>query len=158
MRKLGLVPDPAAASGGPCLRTAIASSSGKALDAHFGSAKKLMVYDITATSCQFVEIIDFDDTSDESGAHGAAAEDRIGDKVATLKGCQLLLVLAIGGPVAARVVKAGVHPIKLSQPEAIPAVIEKVQTMLADSPPPWLRKLLAPKTERSKSFMDLEDE
>ena len=156
MRKLGLVAD--AELTGPCLRTAIATSSGKALDSHFGSAKKFLVYDISVSSSQLVEVIDFDDTSDESGDHGAAAEDRIGNKVATLKGCQLLLVLAIGGPVAARVVKAGVHPIKLSQPEAIPSVIEKVQTMLAGAPPPWLRKLLAPKTERSKSFMDLEDE
>jgi nitrogen fixation protein NifX len=157
MRKLGLVP-PAEVSDAPRLRVAIASSNGKALDAHFGSAKKFVVYDVSAADSQLVEIIDFSDTSDESGDHGAAAEDRIGSKIGTLKGCQVLLVLAIGGPVAAKVVKAGVHPIKVATAESISSAIEHVQTLMSGSPPPWLRKLLAPKTERSLRFMDLEDE
>lgn len=160
MRKLGLVQS-AAPADGPRLRVAIASSDGRALDSHFGSAKKFVVYDVSADQSVLVEIIDFSDTSDESGDHGAAAEDRIGAKVGTLKGCHVLLVLAIGGPVAAKVVKAGVHPIKVASPESIASAIEHVQTLMRGNPPPWLRKLLMSQAERSERFtqmLDLEDE
>jgi len=157
MRRLSLVPDRSPGPG-PRIRLAIASASGRALDAHFGSAKKFVVYEVSGTDSQFVEVIDFTDTSDESGEHGASADDRIGAKIEALQGCQLLLVLAIGAPVAAKVVKAGIHPIKVATSESVSAVVDKVQSMIAGSPPPWLRKLLAPKTERCLSITDLEDE
>jgi nitrogen fixation protein NifX len=157
MRRLSLVPD-REPSPGPRVRLAIASASGRALDAHFGSAKKFVVYEVSGTDSQFIEMIDFTDSSDESGQHGASADERNSAKIAALKGCQLLLVLAIGAPVAAKVVKAGIHPIKVATSESVSGVIEKVQSMIAGSPPPWLRKLLAPKTERNLSFLDLEDE
>lgn len=157
MRRLSLISD-REMTPGPRIRLAIASASGKALDAHFGSARKFVVYEVSATDSQFVEVIDFSDGSDESGQHGASADDRIHAKIVALEGCQLLLVLAIGGPTAAKVVKAGIHPIKVATSESIAAVVDKVQTMIAGNPPPWLRKLLAPKTERSMSFLDLEDE
>lgn len=157
MRRLSLVSDREPAPG-PRVRLAIASASGKALDAHFGSARKFVVYEVSGTESQFIEVIDFSDASDESGDHGTNADDRISAKIAALQGCQLLLVLAIGGPTAAKVVKAGIHPIKVATSESISAVVEKVQSMIAGSPPPWLRKLLAPKVERSMDFLDLEDE
>ncbi|MET0390012.1 MAG: nitrogen fixation protein NifX [Polyangiales bacterium] len=158
MRRLGLVPDRAPGEGAR-LRVALASAGGRALDAHFGSAKKFVVYDVAADHSRFVEVIDFGDASDESGEHAAAADDRIHAKIAALKGCQLLLVLAIGGPVAAKVVKAGIHPIKIATSEPIAVVLEKLSAMIAgDNQPPWMRKLLAPNTERTLSFLDLEDE
>ena len=35
------------------------------------------------------------------------------------------------------------HPIKIPQPAPIDEVLEKTRAMLAGSPPPWLRKILA---------------
>jgi nitrogen fixation protein NifX len=157
MRRLSLVSDRPTASG-PRIRLAIASTTGRALDAHFGSATKFVVYEVSATDSQFIEVIDFSGASDESGLHSAAQEDRITAKITSLQGCQLLLVLAIGGPVAARVVKAGIHPIKVASAEPIATVTDKMQALIAGNPPPWLRKLLTPNTERSLSLMDLEDE
>ena len=157
MRKLALVPTDAPEAGVAQLRVAIASSCGKALDSHFGSAKKFVVYDVTPTDSRLVEIVDFSDTSDESGQHGEAAENRIAAKIGALAGCQLLLVLAIGGPVAAKVVKAGVHPIKIGTAEPVSSAIEHVQTMMRGTPPPWLRKLLAPKVDRADRFSDFSD-
>ena len=156
MRRLSLVSDRESLLG-PQIRLAIASASGRALDAHFGSAKKFVVYEVSGSESRFIEVIDFGDASDESGAHSAAADDRISAKIGSLAGCQLLLVLAIGGPVAAKVVKAGIHPIKVATAEPISSVLDKVQSMIAGNPPPWLRKLLLPKGQ-SLSFLDLEDE
>jgi nitrogen fixation protein NifX len=158
MRRLGLVPDHEPAPGAR-VRMAIASNSGKALDAHFGSARKFVVYDVSGTDSQFVEVIDFSDASDQSGEHAASADERNDAKIAALTGCQILLVLAIGGPVAAKVVKAGIHPIKVATPEPIAGVIEKMQAMIVGAAqPPWLRKLLVPQAQRSLSLLDLEDE
>ena len=55
----------------------------------------------------------------------------------------MLFCLAIGGPAAAKVVSARIHPIKTPQPAPIPEVLERTRAMLAGSPPPWLRKVLA---------------
>jgi len=158
--RLGLVPDVdvdgIAAASGPRLRVAIATQDGKSMNAHFGSARRFAVYDVTPAEHNLVEVVSFGDTSDESGDHNAEA-DRIGPKVAALAGCNLLFVLAIGAPVAARVVKARIHPIKLSEPEPIEQVIDKVRSMMTSNPPPWLRKALAASQPRPASFLDEED-
>lgn len=125
------------------VRIAIATQDMKSLNAHFGSARKLAIYDVTPDAFSFVEVVGFDDVSDEGGAHKDDGDDRITPKVDALKGVNLLFVRAIGGPAAARVVRAKIHPIKIADPQPIDDVISRVQTMLKGSPPPWLRKVLA---------------
>lgn len=125
------------------VRVAIATRDMKGLNAHFGSAPKFAVYDVTRDGWSFVEALAFDDNSDESGAHKSEGEDRIAPKVDALTGCHLLFCLAIGGPSAAKVVSARIHPIKVPQAAAIEEVLEKTRTMLNGAPPPWLRKVLA---------------
>ena len=125
------------------VRVAIATRDMKSLNAHFGSAPRFAIYDVTAADWELVEAVAFDDRTDESGAHRNEGEDRIAPKVAALAGVHLLFCLAIGGPSAAKVVAAGMHPIKTPQPAPIPEVLERTRTMLAGSPPPWLRKALA---------------
>jgi nitrogen fixation protein NifX len=124
------------------VRVAIATRDMKGLNAHFGSAPRFALYDVTREGWDFVEAVAFDDNSDESGAHRTEGEDRIGPKVDALAGCHLLFCLAIGGPAAAKVVAARIHPIKTPQPAPITEVLERTRAMLAGSPPPWLRKVL----------------
>ncbi|WP_068114918.1 nitrogen fixation protein NifX [Tropicimonas marinistellae] len=133
------------------LRVAIATNDLENLNAHFGSAKKFAIYDVTSNSASFVEAVAFDDVTAQSGKHDDI-DDKITPKVDALEGCALLFALAIGGPSAAKVVKAGVHPIKRKAPEPISAVLEQVQTMLQGTPPPFLRKILG--RDEKPSFMD----
>ncbi|SON53846.1 nitrogen fixation protein NifX [Hartmannibacter diazotrophicus] len=125
------------------VRVAIATRDMKGLNAHFGSASRFAVYDVTKEGWTFVEALAFDDISDESGAHKTDGDDRIAPKVEALKGCHLLFCLAIGGPSAAKVVSAKIHPIKVPQPSTIEEALERTRTMLNGAPPPWLRKVLA---------------
>jgi nitrogen fixation protein NifX len=141
--------------GGPRLRIAIATQDMKSLNAHFGSARRFAIWEVSPNEAQFIEAVGFDDVSDETGAHQTEGDDRIGPKVEALAGCNLLFVLAIGGPAAAKVVRAHIHPVKLQAPETIPAVIERVQAMLVGNPPPWLRKAMGMK--RAMDFLDEED-
>jgi nitrogen fixation protein NifX len=139
---------------GPRLRIAIATQDLKNLNAHFGSARRFAVYDVTPADHRFIEAVSFGDTSDESGSHKKDGDDRIGPKVEALNGCHLLFVLAIGGPAAAKVVSAHIHPVKLQKPEPIEDIISRVQAMMAGNPPPWLRKVMGAHTARSMDFLD----
>lgn len=143
VRHLRLIEEPEAAQApAAALRIAIATQDMKNLDAHFGSARKFAIYDVTVSTSQFVSAVAFDDVSDEGGKHKDDGDDRITPKVEALAGVNLLFVRAIGGPAAAKVVRARIHPIKIADPQPIDVVIGRVQTMLKGSPPPWLRKVL----------------
>jgi nitrogen fixation protein NifX len=142
------------ADAGPKLRIAIASRDGHSLNAHFGSAEKFLVYDVTSRSHEFVRAIEMNNVSDESGDHKAESEDKNAKKITALAGCNIVFVLAIGGPVATKVIQAGIHPIKISDPEPIESVLSKVKGFLTADPPPWLRKVLASTQSRSMKFLD----
>lgn len=133
----------AAAPPAGSLRVAIATQDMKNLNAHFGSARRLAIYDVTPADWIFVETVSFDDVSDQSGSHRTDGDDKIAVKVEGLAGCHLLFCLAIGGPSAAKVVASGVHPVKMPAAQPIETVLERTRDMLAGSPPPWLRKVLA---------------
>jgi nitrogen fixation protein NifX len=142
------------ADAGPRLRIAIASRDGHSLNAHFGSAEKFLVYDVTPRSHGLVRVIEMSNVSDESGDHKAESEDKNAKKIAALAGCNIVFVLAIGGPVATKVIQAGIHPIKISDPEPVDSVLSKVKGFLTADPPPWLRKVLASTQSRSMKFLD----
>lgn len=144
-RRLRLVDSESATTlptAGPAIRVALATQDMKGLNAHFGSARKFAVYDVGLEGWTFVETVAFDNVSDEGGKHQSDGDDKITPKVDALKGCHLLFCLAIGGPSAAKVVSARIHPIKIPQAQPIEAVLERTREMLAGSPPPWLRKIL----------------
>jgi len=141
------------------MKVAFATQDLKTVDAHFAGARNLAIYDISAEDHRFVEAVQFASVSrqdgvhdsgpgtgepgaDGHGGHGEPGDDRVAPRVAAIQGCALLFVAAIGGPAAAQVVKARVHPIKVPQPEPIETLINRVQTMLQGTPPPWLRKVL----------------
>jgi len=136
------------------LRIAFATTDKHRVDAHFGSAPAIMIYEVGTQAYRFLEAIEFDVVSEENGEHGSESEDRIGAKVAAISGCAMLFVHAIGGGAAARVVNGRVYPIKVAVPEAITSIIERVQTMLRGTPPPWLRKLMSKKTSSDFDFAE----
>ena len=154
-QRLQLV-EPTEPAAGPRLRIAIATQDLKSLNAHFGSARRFAIYDVTPTDQRFIEAVSFGEISNESGSHVKEGDDKIGPKVEALTGCHLLFVLAIGGPAAARVVSAHIHPVKLTKPETIESIIARVQTMMNGNPPPWLRKVMGAQTARSMDFLDEE--
>lgn len=157
VRKLSVVEShDTGAEAGPRLRVAVCTQDTKSVNAHFGSAKQLAVYEVTPESSRFLEAFCFEDTTGESGDHDAGA-DKLSAKVAALLGCNIVFCLAIGASAAQKVVNAKIHPIKLGQVEPIDQVLLKVQNMMTGEAPPWMRKVLAANTERSMNFLDEED-
>jgi nitrogen fixation protein NifX len=116
----------------------------KRVDAHFGWAKNIAIYDVSSDDSHFVESIVFDGDLQEDGN-----EDKLAPKLEAIKDCAILYVAAIGGSGAARVVPNNIHPIKVQHPEAIDEIMVKLQAVLKGTPPPWLRKALMKDQERN---------
>jgi nitrogen fixation protein NifX len=129
------------------MKIAFATQDLVRVDAHFGWARNLMVYDLTPEGHTFVETFTFGGDLQEDGD-----EDKLGPKIEAIKDCALLYVAAIGGSAAARIVVNKIHPVKLKDPEPILEVLEKMRVVLNGTPPPWLRKALLKGQERQFDF------
>ena len=133
------------------MKIAFATQDKERVDAHFGWAKSIVVYDVTPQSTRFVQSFEFGDKLEEDGD-----EDKLAPKLEAIKDVAILYVAAIGGSGAARVVAMKIHPIKVPSPESISEILAKFQVLLQGTPPPWLRKALAKDGERSFEFEDEE--
>jgi len=131
------------------VKIAFATQDKQRVDAHFGWAKHLAIYDVTPTRIEFVETFHFGEDLAEDGN-----EDKLAPKLDAIKDCAILYVAAIGGSGAARVVAQKIHPIKVPQPEAILDILDKLQAVLKGTPPPWLRKALLKDAGAVASFED----
>ena len=133
------------------VKVALATHDMATVNAHFAGARTLAIYDVTPYGWSLVEAVQFDEATAEDGS--GHEDDRVGPRLAALEGCALLFVKAIGGPAAARVVNARVHPIKVQEDEPLDRVLERVRGMLDGTPPPWLRKAMGAAGGRP-SFLD----
>jgi len=131
------------------MRVAFSTQDLQRVDAHFGWAKNIAIYDVRPEGYDFVETITFDGELQEDGN-----EDKLAPKLDAIKDCAILYVAAIGGSGAARVVAMKIHPIKVAQPEPILDILDKLQDVLKGTPPPWLRKALLKDQVRDNQFED----
>jgi nitrogen fixation protein NifX len=134
------------------MKVAFCTQDLQRVDAHFGWAKNIAVYDVRPDGYDFVRTFTFDGDLQEDGN-----EDKLSPKLAAIGDCAILYVAAIGGSAAARVVASRIHPIKVPQPEVILDLLDKMQTVLQGTPPPWLRKALIKDQARPFDFAE-EDE
>lgn len=116
------------------VRVALASDKGDLLSGHFGSCLRFLVYQVSPDE---VRLVDIRDTMDAE-----FAEDKNLWRARLIGDCQVCYVVSIGGPAAAKVIRADIYPIKV--PEGGPAldVIKPFQIAMRDAPPPWLAKVL----------------
>jgi nitrogen fixation protein NifX len=116
------------------IRVAIASNHGEALDGHFGSCERFLIYQVSPVAP--VKLIAVRGALDAD-----REEDRNAARAALVADCQILYLQSIGGPAAAKVVRAGVHPIKQPRGGAAREVLARLQEHLV-SPPPWLARVM----------------
>ncbi len=126
------------------IRVACASNKGEKLDGHFGSCQRFLIYQLTQDEMRLVDIR----AVDEAQAEG----DKNAYRASLIDDCQLLFIASIGGPAAAKVVRAGVHPIK--KPDAGDARDElaALQSRIGPKAPPWLAKVLGQSPEERIRF------
>ncbi|MDE2440688.1 MAG: dinitrogenase iron-molybdenum cofactor biosynthesis protein [Betaproteobacteria bacterium] len=115
------------------IRVAVAANRGENLDGHFGSCDRFLIYQVGQ---QAIKLIDVRSTAEADGA-----EDKNAARSALINDCQIVYIQSIGGPAAAKVVRAGVHPVK--KPTGGPAreALAELQGRLS-CPPPWLAQIM----------------
>jgi nitrogen fixation protein NifX len=123
---------------------AVASNNGEQLNGHFGSCIRFLVYQITSDSCELVDI--------RSAIEADLSDDRNAFRTQLIKDCQVLYVQSIGGPAAAKVVRAGIYPIKNIDGGEAREVLARLQQVMENSPPPWLSKILGVRAEDRVRF------
>ena len=122
------------------VRVAIASDKGDTLSGHFGSCLRFLVYQVSPSE---IRLVDIRDTMDAE-----FAPDKNLWRAQLIGDCHVCYVVSIGGPAAAKVIRADIYPIKV--PDGGPAleIIAQFQQAMANSPPPWLLKILGVAAEK----------
>jgi nitrogen fixation protein NifX len=117
------------------VRVAFASNDGEDLNGHFGSAERYLVYQVSASEIRLVAV--------RSAALADRSEDKNTYRVGLVSDCRILYVVHVGGPAAAKVIKADIHLIQVPEGGKAREILQKLQQVIASSPPPWLKKALA---------------
>lgn len=116
------------------IRVAVASNSADNLDGHFGSCLRYLIYQVSAEEIRLVDI--------RSALEADFADDKNGFRVDLIKDCQVMYVVSIGGPAAAKVNRADIWPMKKTEGGKATDVLAEVQNAMRTTPPPWLAKIL----------------
>ena len=125
------------------MKVAFTPSDNLHVNAHFGWAKNIDLYEVSPSGFSFVSTLDFGGDLKEDGN-----EDKLVPKIEALKGCTLLYVSAIGGSAAARLINRNVTPIKArTDQDKIDDILNELVKTLKGNPPPWLRKVLRQDSE-----------
>ena len=130
------------------IRVACASNSGEALDGHFGSCERFLIYQVAPAELRLLAV-----RPTLAADHD---EDRNASRARLIADCQVVYVQSIGGPAAAKVVRAGVHPVKIPRPAAARETLVRLQQTLT-RPPPWLAKIMGVKAASLEKFAVAEE-
>lgn len=122
------------------VRVVCTSNLGERIDGHFGSCTRFLIYRVAPERIALVEI--------REPATPPEDVDRNAWRAELLADCDVMYTISIGGPAAAKVVRAGMHPIKLPGPtNAREALSDLQQVLRRDNPPPWLQKAMGIETK-----------
>ena len=127
------------------LRVAVASNTEENLDGHFGSCPRFLIYQVGREEMRLVGL--------RSTAITDEAEDRNSARAELINDCQIVYVQSIGGPAAAKAVRANVHPVKMPEGGKARAALQRLQVVL-DAPPPWLARILGVEAKSLSKFTE----
>lgn len=128
------------------IRLACASNTGELLDGHFGSCERFLIYQVSASESRLIGI--------RSTLETETAEDKNVARANLIADCDVVYVQSIGGPAAAKVIRASVHPVKIPQSGPARDSVARLQTSLA-SPPPWLARVMGMKPPSLAQFASM---
>ncbi len=129
------------------IRVGVASNSGELLNGHFGSCLRFLVYQLSKDDYKLIDI--------RSTLGADDSDDRNLFRVNLVKDCHVLFMQSVGGPAAAKIIRADIYPIKV--PEVTDA-LEQLKTFQSvfNAPPPWMAKALGKSAEERKRFLNHE--
>lgn len=131
------------------LRVAVASNTETNLDGHFGSCPRFLIYQVGRNEIRLIDV--------RSTGIADDAEDKNVARANLINDCQIVYVQSIGGPAAAKAVRANIHPVKAPEGGKAQIALQRLQAVL-DAPPPWLAKILGVEAKSLSRFAEPEAE
>jgi nitrogen fixation protein NifX len=122
------------------VRVAIASDVGLTLSGHFGSCLRFLVYQVSANDSRLIDI--------RSALEADFAEDKNAFRAQIIGDCHVVYIVSVGGPAAAKIIRANIYPIKRPEGGTAEEVIAQFQLAMINSPPPWMLKILGVSAEQ----------
>ncbi|HEX5710613.1 MAG TPA: nitrogen fixation protein NifX [Sulfuricurvum sp.] len=122
------------------MKVAFATKDMEEINAHFGGAKEFVVYNVSKDGFELCEVIKTDTANLED-------DDKTDFRVRALKGISIMYSESIGGTAAAKVIRAGIHPMKVNEPTLIVDVLQDLVKMINGNPPPWVKQIIQMKTQ-----------
>lgn len=132
------------------IRIAVASDDGMHIDGQFGACGQFYIYQVSAQEQRLIAI------RSAAGGKSMKSEQKQQYRAEIIQDCQVFYGQSIGGPAAAKVIKQGVHPVKLNNAPRIVDIIGQLQHVLQISPPPWLAKRMG--MAKNPSTLSLEED
>ena len=83
------------------IRIAVASNGAQQIDGHFGSCPRFLIYQLSKDDLRLIDIRSTDGADD--------AEDKNAFRAELAKDCHVMYVQSVGGPAAAKIVRAGIY-------------------------------------------------
>ena len=117
------------------MKVAFATKDLETINAHFGGAKEFVVYNVSKDGFSLDGVIKTD-TSELTG------DAKTEFKVEALKGINIMYCESIGGTAAAKVIRAGINPMKVQEPRKIEEVLKELIEMINSNPPPWVKRIM----------------
>lgn len=117
------------------LRVAFATKDMEEVNAHFGGAKEFVVYNVSKEGYEVSEVIKTDTSELED-------DDKTDFRVRALRGVNIMYCESIGGTAAAKVIRAGIHPMKVNEPTPIEDLLKNLVQMINGNPPPWVKNII----------------
>ena len=129
------------------MKVAFATTDGRRVNEHFGRAGMFVIYELNSSGYSQIETRKFSEGRDtaveETKGMGNIHDKRVDNKVDRLSDCRIIYLIEIGGPSAARLARKGIMPVKVKEPVGIEESMLKLSETIRNSPPPWLRKIVA---------------
>lgn len=118
------------------LRVACASNRGDRVDAAFGNCARYLVYQVSASEARLIDV------REAPASQGLKAIERYEQRARLLDDCHVLYALTLGAGVAASLVRTGIHPLRSGVPQPSKQLLNQLQQVMADMPPPWMANLI----------------
>lgn len=161
------------------MKVAFVTTDRENVNAHFGGAKEVDVYEVSSSGYEFLHTLDFEtgakkldkqaenesnviDLTEYSSKHGKKNQDKAKEdesdgkivrKIAVISDCTIVFVASVGGIAAAKVIKNGIMLVKpRSEDENINYLLNQLVQILKGNPPPWLRKALQQNSQDVKAY------
>lgn len=127
------------------IRIAVASNGGEQLDGHFGSCPRFLIYQLSKTDLKLIDI--------RSTVDADTAEDKNAFRANLCGDCHVMYIQSVGGPAAAKIVRAGIYPMKVPEGGSAREVLLELQQVMNGHPPPWLAKIMGIPAEQRTKFV-----